>query len=84
MAKFYLIEKNGGGKWLSGQMGFVGNPTHALRFTAERDAQDHLANDFNLKDGGHRVVPLEIDEVSGRYGGQAQTDYNPFGFGRNG
>lgn len=81
MAKQHMIEHANGGKWLT-PYGFVANRERALHFPTERDADQYLQDNPNLKEAGHKKVNLEVDEQVGRFAGQAATDYDPWGHNR--
>ncbi len=81
MARTHLIEHRDGGKWLA-QHGFVSAREGAMRFPSEQDAKQYLQDNPLLKEAGHKATVHEVDEVVGRFGNQARTDYDPWGYNR--
>jgi hypothetical protein len=78
MARVHLIEHVGGNQWLA-QYGFVEKREAALQFPTAQDADLYLQDNPQLKVAGHKRVTAELEAPTGRFAGQADTEYSPWG-----
>lgn len=75
----HVIQHPDGGRWYT-LYGWTTNIEQALRFNSAREGEDFAASMPQI--GPHTVASVEMradDRSAGRYAGQAQAEYDPFG-----
>lgn len=78
MANKHFIEHKDGDKWLA-PWGFIASREKALQFPTEQDAKQYLEDNPQLRVAGHTAVAREAPDITGRFGGSAETRYDPYG-----